>query len=34
MKKGIVMEMDDPYLTLLTPDGEFCVPVNKIDLIQ
>ncbi len=23
MKKGIIMEMDDSYLTLLTPDGEF-----------
>jgi hypothetical protein len=23
MRKGIVMEIDDPYLTLLTPDGEF-----------
>ncbi len=23
MKKGIVMDVDDPYLTLLTPEGEF-----------
>jgi len=23
MRKGIIMEIDDPYLTLLTPDGEF-----------
>ncbi|MEH7253341.1 anti-sigma factor domain-containing protein [Neobacillus niacini] len=23
MKKGIIMEVDDPFLTLLTPDGEF-----------
>ncbi|WML38878.1 anti-sigma factor domain-containing protein [Neobacillus sp. OS1-2] len=24
MKKGIVMEVDDAFLTLLTPEGEFC----------
>ena len=23
MKKGIVMEIDDAFLTLLTPEGEF-----------
>lgn len=31
MKKGIIMEMDDSYLTLLTPDGEFC-RAHKQDL--
>jgi Anti-sigma factor N-terminus len=30
MKKGIVMEVDDPYLTLLTPDGEF-LRARKMD---
>jgi hypothetical protein len=24
MKKGIIMEIDDAFLTLLTPEGEFC----------
>ncbi|MFP7295905.1 anti-sigma factor domain-containing protein [Neobacillus niacini] len=30
MKKGIVMEVDDPYITLLTPDGEF-LRARKMD---
>jgi hypothetical protein len=30
MRKGIVMEIDDPYLTLLTPDGEF-LRARKMD---
>jgi hypothetical protein len=30
MRKGIVMEVDDPYLTLLTPDGEF-MRARKMD---
>jgi hypothetical protein len=30
MKKGIVMEVDDSYLTLLTPDGEF-LRARKMD---
>ncbi|MCM3690104.1 anti-sigma factor domain-containing protein [Neobacillus niacini] len=30
MKKGIVMEVDDPYLTLLTSDGEF-LRARKMD---
>jgi hypothetical protein len=30
MRKGIVMEVDDSYLTLLTPDGEF-LRARKVD---
>jgi hypothetical protein len=30
MRKGIVMEVNDPYLTLLTPDGEF-MRARKMD---
>jgi Anti-sigma factor N-terminus len=30
MRKGIIMEVDDPYLTLLTPNGEF-LRARKMD---
>jgi hypothetical protein len=30
MRRGIIMEVNDPYLTLLTPDGEF-LRARKID---
>ena len=33
MKKGIVMEIDDAFLTLLTPEGEFLHAGDKISHI-
>lgn len=29
MKKGVVVDLDDDFVTLLTPDGQFLKASNK-----